>query len=406
MTGLAAGRMLVGYVAALSVYGAFSPRFMPAEKYAIAFIPVIAIVLALLLSQKRQGSDALLWLFAILFSGGLVTLPLREGVNAMWALSGAVSLAGLFLVPWAAARGVALDRAAPLLAVGLGLAALIGPFARDATDFGRFEPPAPILVMGLIVIALRGGKWSVLCWLGAAGCLGLAVLSQWRAIAGLELLMALGLALSLSALRTVLLLWAALLMGLLVLAVGGFDPDWSAVVGPRYVKLLTLQGLLDESRARLAEVADVWTYMKQTGSWFHGLFGHGHGASFPAELTLRILGDDLPAWQDRFREGQAYAVHFGPVRILFRYGLVGLAVWIWAGAWLMQAAFRRLHHLNPWVTAAAAASLIYFARGLLQPIEHDPLFWLSAAITMAGGSAAARKPATADLDHTASAIRL
>lgn len=72
---------------------------------------------------------------------------------------------------------------------------------------------------------------------------------------------------------------------------------------------------------RIDEVKDSLQYMEEDGSILRYVFGFGHGAAFVARLaqTNSINMD---------RAGKIHNIHFGPMLVFFRYGIIGLLFYL------------------------------------------------------------------------------
>ena len=84
---------------------------------------------------------------------------------------------------------------------------------------------------------------------------------------------------------------------------------------------------------RLAEILAVVAQMK-SASLLTVLFGQGHGAVIP-EVTYchppwGVVSTDL------------HSIHATPAALLFRYGLIGIGVYLWICVWLLKAVVRSL----------------------------------------------------------------
>ncbi len=117
---------------------------------------------------------------------------------------------------------------------------------------------------------------------------------------------------------------------------------------------------------RLLELRDVWSELTPV-HWY----GYGHGATFMPELSDPVR--NLTA------DGRVHHIHFGPVLLMFRYGLPGLLLYTWLvtdviryAAAMKSIGFRHPHALPAFFFAVALAG--YLASFLVFNIMPDPAF--------------------------------
>jgi len=245
-------------------------------------------------------------------------LPQISGVNAypryiIGDFAGLLAPLLLLVVAFRFPRIFLSQRTIAVLTVAMFIAALLAvPLAETAS---RHEPPATLLVAAL---------WSFFYLSGSKG------LKRASAIA---LIATFGLALT-SGERTAVLMWLALgsagnllvlrrlRSAIWLLAVWGLAVAVAVVMFSDLILVALLstrleslaQGELDTSLLnRVFEVRDVlsqWTL----SNWF----GFGHGATYLPDLSypMRNLTD----------EGRVHHIHFGPVLLLYRYGVIAVVL--------------------------------------------------------------------------------
>lgn len=163
----------------------------------------------------------------------------------------------------------------------------------------------------------------------------------------------------------------------------------------RYEKLWDPYALNIELAIRIQESKDALRQFVEEGNVVTFLIGFGHGATFDATTVRNMLGTSIEWWQDRFSEsGDAHVIHFGVMRWLYRHGVFGL---IFAMVTIVLAAkdfvktVYRIARYGGFVHTVAGAILIgsgsilmFAARGLLQPVEWDPMLWYSVGLWVYG----------------------
>ena len=139
--------------------------------------------------------------------------------------------------------------------------------------------------------------------------------------------------------------------------------------------------------ARLNEAQDV-IGLVQDASIFNLVTGHGHGATFRPERSLPV--HNLTA------HGLVHHVHSTPVMLLYRYGLIGVALYAWLAWALVRSFFRHRRQCLasgsiPEGAIFTFALVLFMADSLLRNPLVDPLLsWVIAGF-IAG---LARAPAT------------
>ncbi|MEM7432704.1 MAG: hypothetical protein AAF351_12330 [Pseudomonadota bacterium] len=248
----------------------------------------------------------------------------------------------LFLVGLQFPRFFESNRALCVLGVAMLLAAMLA--AAMPTPSGRHEPPHVLLsAMAWAVVffgptrALRSSALAlvavlfVLAW--SSGERTAVILLLGLGIAGRVALM--------DSSRMVILTIAGVFATVAATGVVFKDQLVLAAASTRLESLA--QGELDSSLLnRILEVRDVWSQWS-LDVWY----GFGHGATFAPEVSYppRNMTD----------HGRVHHVHFGPALLLFRYGIVGVALYLWS-VFDVARSLLRTNSGNP-----AAAQSFFFA---------------------------------------------
>ena len=248
---------------------------------------------------------------------------------------------------------------------------------------GRFDPP-DVLLMAILWVALvnaRSPLHVLVCLALVIGTgllsflsgmrthLGLWVLAGMIAIAGRQL-----------TLRTARHLIGVCAVGIVVIvilaaATGGSIPGLaqleSAISSSRYSKL----GSKDKSLAnRIDEVRDVSLAIRSNPNPLVILFGNGHGATFSPVRSFpeRNLTHDF----------RVHQIHIGPAMLLYRYGLIGLAIAAWCCLlvgtdvlWLIRG-----RNISGAMAVFVIAMVLSLANGMFRNVLNEPMF----SFTLAG----------------------
>jgi len=149
---------------------------------------------------------------------------------------------------------------------------------------------------------------------------------------------------------------------------------------PRFAVLFDNQGGAGEGpiEARADEAVDVWSEFTDSRNPLKYLLGHGYGATYNARRSLDVYNYRREL-ERVTAEGQRHVIHFGPLRILLRYGLLGAA----AVLLLMRSILRDLYRVvsGKWRlqeyalrTILALSLLGYFVRFFFQPVSNRLMF--------------------------------
>jgi hypothetical protein len=253
-----------------------------------------------------------------------------------------------------------------VLGVLMFMAALLAvPLAESA---GRHEPPHTLLTaMAWAVFFLSR---SAPMRRAAIIALGVLLLLAWTSgeRTAVLLLLALGLGgrvLLMQRLRNAVFLVTGLLLVLAAVSVIFGDVLILAAASTRLETLA--QGELDESLLnRILEVRDVWKQWSLE-QWF----GMGHGATFTPELSYPP--------RNLTEHGRVHHIHFGPILLLYRYGVPGLLLYLWLTVDVLHyiTAMNRVRFQTPHgiVSFFFALALVgYLASFLVFTIIPDPAF--------------------------------
>jgi hypothetical protein len=244
---------------------------------------------------------------------------------------------------------------------------------------GRWDPPYYMLFGGLALLARYSGKAAGR--LVASGLivvmLGLALQSGNRTQFALGLLF-------------IFLSWASsrpLLYGMLLGAVGfaflravgviHYDPFTDLFAETRFSLLES--GVDDSLAGRFSELSDIWYHITTLDSPAQTLFGRGAGALWQPITRTRVLVDP---------GGNLYYLHIGFAHMTYRYGLIGLGLflyWLWVAIANLKRLFDSTSTVGErfWVLGAFGFSLNFF----LQNSLYDP----PAVVAMAVMLVAARQ---------------
>lgn len=324
------------------------------ERLGYAFLSCMLV--AIFLVSKKYGRSSksmtcICWSYTALVVIGFLMVAWQPQINWFYVLGDSVSIAmPLLMILLAERRKEPLYNSKLLSCLYLVLLiASIVPVVLPAHWFhtDRFEHPPLILAVLTCVGLLRPKNITQLfCNLFI---FGLVIFLTLMSGARSALVIYLGAGITLFLLgqvsRQIACLGIAVVGGLLLaLNLNVFDSvlaeDWSELrVGrflDRYRDEGLLEGLLSDQSMnnRILEAEDVLEDRWNEGNFLQLILGSGHGATFQgvtAEYGDRALAD-----------GQVHHIHFGMVLLYYRYGLPGIAAFLW----ITQAAFRRLLTLN------------------------------------------------------------
>ncbi|MES0872511.1 hypothetical protein [Sinimarinibacterium thermocellulolyticum] len=300
-----------------------------------AFIVAMALLGADLLLRLKSGLNRLvgwrlLTLTATLGISGFIGVPFREGGTAFYTAGdlGVVVAPAMIALSMSSWKDAARSFFVPFFAVLLLASLLAGVLAVDGS---RFEAPPLILVaaIGAAAAIARKRKSRVLAFAILIGLALLALMSGERASLLLSLAVlafTLGVWFRLTASKLILITPVVMLFIVSLLDSGVLSSLASralsieAVSSSRIVALGVGNKADDASTtARLLEAQDVIDEMIEQASPLIWMFGNGHGATYQPRLSFidRNVGED----------NRVHHIHVGPAMVLYRYGLVGLALY-------------------------------------------------------------------------------
>lgn len=147
---------------------------------------------------------------------------------------------------------------------------------------------------------------------------------------------------------------------------------------------------------RYDEARDVLR-MLQNASFKTHLLGHGHGAAYQPHYSY--------IERNVTRERLVHNVHFGPLLVYFRYGLIGAVLYLGLLVQIVRGLLqlRRDHQSNEASTEQfvfTTAVTLYFADWMLRNVLVDPVFsyvmagFLTLSLSLAGQSAHLTRPSS------------
>lgn len=161
----------------------------------------------------------------------------------------------------------------------------------------------------------------------------------------------------------------------IVLATLGVMDLNRAIAASRFGQIDNTRALLEGPvRNRVYEVVDVVSYMRQKEASWRWATGFGAGATYRPNLYNFVRGNgparDYQVTDDDLR----HIIHFGPTRIYFRYGIVGLLAVIMLQVLLVMDAWRigvRGEGRDPHFVTVVIAVQLYLLRWPLEPVFVD-----------------------------------
>lgn len=319
-------------------------------------------------SLTSAATDLIVMLLPALLAVALGTWGAsRSQLLRMLFVVGLVGFAGT-LVAWATTpQGVRFEAPSVLsIAVAWGWALMPRATAADLPLADRFRWLGWVMVASLVPIAVASGSRTALgVWLLAGLITGLLSDRKLRLVMGGLLLM------------------AAASLALAVPEVQAEVDERRAAVLQR-ARLATFQsGQRDMSTlARVVEVKDAWETMSEEGTPLTHVGGFGHGASYvpTTNLILVNVGDD----------GRIHNIHFTPMLVLFRYGAVGLFLYVALLVWILLNAWRALRRRTDAFTVVLFVAVVgSVGDAMVRNSFADPSFSLviaaAAVVTQMGG---------------------
>ncbi len=336
--------------------------------YAVTFMAVLLIG-ALRIAQAGhvrypQGLTALFLAVALLAVSGLLMALLQDQVNLLYLLGDFATLAmlGATVLLVAQLPALYLQSRYLRLLVGLLIVAtlvglLIGGKFQGERFAGRFDPPHVLLFAATLAAFLTSRRrWiRVLLALAVVALIFVALKSGQRTAPIVFVLLAF--AAVLSTLGGVRAIGVACVVALVLTAAFVFFGDriiatlqaafLESAAEYRYQELVEA-GEDQSIEGRLFEAADV-IEISRDANLGKLLFGHGHGATFKPDLSYP---------EPNVTEvGRVHNIHIGPFLLLFRYGLLGVALYLWLGYMLFVDLFRMRKYRSVMRDAGGADAL-------------------------------------------------
>jgi O-antigen/teichoic acid export membrane protein len=278
---------------------------------------------------ERARSLRLVWLSVSIFYFGLSLL------QADWLITYAGGDFALSLLPLLFMFAILRDRT--LITSNTVLYFLIGVTglaAIEASLIGtvgpRFTPPSPFLIGAtwylLIHAKTRSQRLGAVPLTGMVGYLAYA--SGFRTHIFLWVLAPVIVLLLSGGWRRILILAAAILIGISGLGAAGHPIDFTSVVSSSRLHAL-VSGNTDSSlQSRLFEVDDIISTSRAEWSPGQALVGSGFGASYvpqQSDITRNIVSN-----------GRVHSIHIGPALVYFRYGFIGIGTMLLLVAFLFS----------------------------------------------------------------------
>jgi hypothetical protein len=339
--GIVMGLAMATDLITLEANGFEKPAFM----IAIA-VTAMGLLLRLQSCVRQFSSWRMLTLTAILGVSGLVGVPFRDGGTLFYTVGDlgvvlAPAMIALFMSGWGQSTKAFFT---PLFAVLLAGSALAWVLSGDAA---RFEAPPLILfaAVGVVAAISRARRTRVLAFVVLLVMVGLALQSGHRAnlMLGLAVAaLAIGVWYRLTVVKLVLL--GPIAIGVLAAAMdsgimqGTISRALSieSLSSSRVVQLGVGTNVDDASTAaRVEEARDAIGEMVERANPLVWLFGNGHGATYQPRISFihQNIGED-----DR-----VHHIHVGPAMVLYRYGLLGLLLYVVLLGLSVMAAWRAYH---------------------------------------------------------------
>jgi|GEM_PF-6845260 len=369
-------------------YSGFSARILPFEKplMGLCFVLILFFAVALSLKHSHHKPATSTWCFLVAIHSLYLFWPLTgfDTIKPGWALSSFVTYTSVAAFTMLALKisELGFHRLMTAYLAGLFLAMFCAPLAMVLFHAPRFEPPGFFIIAAVLVWFARKN--------GIAPVLGLLVVSAFALASQVRInfVITLGFAMFLffTRIQRVEMRFLALLFCLCLLIIAlpllQILPSLELPGGYRIAKLLTTEGFYTEIILRRSlEVQAAWQALS-LATPAELLFGHGHGATYPARLLLLDLSAQHSSVDWRFTDNsEAYVLHFGPIRLLYRSGIVGFFLFtaplFYASTLGLIRLFRprpirtKAHSLDFWIDVCALASLMWLAKFLLSPAETD-----------------------------------
>ena len=130
-------------------------------------------------------------------------------------------------------------------------------------------------------------------------------------------------------------------------------------------------GLISTFAVRYFEVVDTISHIKNTFNPLTVFFGNGAGAAFKADLFWTWANNEWYNINSFSSQSHKHILHFGPMRVFFRYGVLGLIIVGIFFTDLVRHMKISYHKLN--INFVILISLISLSLIFIQPIFNDLL---------------------------------
>lgn len=330
------------FVAVVSVYALAE---YTASRGAAYWVPTYAVVWSGVLicligaSRKTVGSEArrnvkyVLWVVVF----GLIAVAANDSSSARYVLgdlSFMLLLAACTIYFGKLAPQANLKTQLAVTLVVLFVLALLAPvfarlnlFPELARSNYRYDAPATFLITVCLVLLFSHARtlWrKIFILLVLTVLVGLTFYSGWRIYLIRDFVIILA-GVVLVARRKILLLPAGVLAAMLPIAFSGAIVE--VLLSTRFSDFVYFE--LDRSSVgRLLEVKDIFREFAFAESPLRYIFGFGHGATFSVFHTVAEVNAVGSG-------GEVHHVHIGPAMMYFRYGLFGLALYLYL--WVLVA---------------------------------------------------------------------
>ena len=373
---------LTWIITAATFAGSFSPRLMTISQpvFVAVYAAALAVAGTAAINQRIVNQDIkhIGW-WSLLFTLWFIPVFLQEHHYVGWIFGDLAQYSAPFLLYFVArAYPNIFGRDNAIIYIGMLIfGAIIATQFVHVSEDGRFQPPRPILYgfAWWVAIHYRGLSWRRVCaWILVVILIVLAWTSTVRAAVVLWLLCGALIFLTRMRVRTG---WIYLAAGTLLSAVilGGLLAK--GISASRFSQIdFSNLGDSEFIAERGVEVLDAWKYFSERMTPVQVVFGYGPGGTFRvsklfATLQLHSLENGRVN-----SDGFDHIIHFGPMRLLFRWGLTGLFGYIFFGYLLFRdwwvvwryGRYLREDYLFP---AFYFGAMGMYLRYMLQPMENE-----------------------------------
>ena len=324
---------IITTIAALQLYTSIQDSYLPYEKEVIGFIFTVISILGFfgwLRSPKDLYSGiylSFLVITIIALLGNTLTNTSVNSIRSMTTVLTAISfLSTYFMI---AASSVNLKKIANTMIAISMIAAVVSSANFNALNL-RSEPPNIILIgFALALFANRTRGSLILLTVVTVSCYFSQVRIALMSILVLALLIVLKETFTRKRGRILYQTGIIFTLCLLAMFVNEFFLQSEFFTKSRFVKLSTLDMFYhDFIHRRFIEISGALTSFNDA-SLFIWLFGNGHSATYNGSALILALISDIHNYSWRFGDyNEVFVIHFGPVRQLFRTGILGLIIFL------------------------------------------------------------------------------